>query len=67
MKNKIDVLYIHGGNIFINDKDYTKYLQTKKVSLGKRVRWNDDNLQKDLGSRFLLTMPRGAMRSRVMQ
>ncbi len=55
---KIDVLYIHGGNTFITDKDYLKYLRTKKVSLGKRVRWNGDNLQKDLGSKFLLTVPR---------
>lgn len=55
---KIDVLYVHGGNTFMTDREYLKYLRTKKVSLGKRVRWNGDNLQKDLGSKFLLTVPR---------
>ncbi len=58
MKNKIDVFYIHGGNTFTTDKDYLKYLRTKKVSLGQRIRWNGDNFQKDLGSKFLLTVPR---------
>lgn len=58
MKNKIDVLYIHGGNTFRTDNEYLKYLRTKKVSFGPRVRWNGDNLQKDLGSKFLLTVPR---------
>lgn len=58
MKNKIDVLYIHGGETFRTEKDYLKYLRTKKVSLGKRVRWNGDNLQKDLGPGFQVTTPR---------
>jgi predicted alpha/beta hydrolase family esterase len=58
MKSKIDVLYIHGGTTFATNKDYLKYLQTKKVSLGKRVGWYGDNLQKSLGNKFLLTTPR---------
>ena len=58
MKSKTGVLYIHGGETFRSEKDYLKYLRTKKVSLGKRVRWNGDNLQKDLGSAFEVTVPR---------
>ncbi len=58
MKRKIDVLYIHGGNTFVSDKEYVKYLKTKKVTLGKRIRWNSDNLQKDLGAKFVVTIPR---------
>lgn len=58
MKKKIDVLYIHGGETFRTDKDYLNYLRKKKVTLGKRVRWNGDNFQTGLGSRFRLTTPR---------
>ncbi|OGG41913.1 hypothetical protein A2837_01745 [Candidatus Kaiserbacteria bacterium RIFCSPHIGHO2_01_FULL_46_22] len=58
MKERIDVLYIHGGNTFVNDKDYLDYLRTKKVPLGKIVKWNGDNFQDDLGPNFRVTWPR---------
>lgn len=58
MKKKVDVLYIHGGDTFISDKEYITYLKTKKVSLGKRVRWDSESLQKDLGTKFVVTIPR---------
>lgn len=58
MKEKVEVLYVHGGETFRNEKSYLKYLRTKKVTLGKHIRWNGDNFRTGLGSRFRLSSPR---------
>ena len=34
-KNKIQVLLVHGGITFKNEKDYLHYLKTKKVTTKK--------------------------------
>src|SRR5688572_4980106 len=54
---KINVLIVHGGMTFKSEKDYLKYLKTKKVSLAKKPFW-EGALQEDLGRKFSVTMPR---------
>ncbi len=55
---KINVLSIHGGMTFKNEKDYLKYLKTKSVSLDKKVYWSGESFEKDLGSKFQVVSPR---------
>ena len=43
---------------FKNKKDYLLFLKTRKVILGKRIRWSDDYLDKKLGADFETTRPR---------
>ncbi len=58
MKEKTQVLLIHGGMTFKNKKDYLHFLKTREVTLGKRIRWSDDYLDKKLGADFEITRPR---------
>jgi uncharacterized protein len=58
MKEKTQILIIHGGNTFKSNKDYLDYLKTRKISLEKRVRWFDDYLDKNLGKNFEIIRPR---------
>ncbi|HPS21284.1 MAG TPA: alpha/beta hydrolase [Candidatus Paceibacterota bacterium] len=58
MKNKKQILIIHGGNTFKNKKDYLKYLKTKKVKLEKKITWTGDYLDKQLGKNFEIIRPR---------
>ena len=58
MKNKTQIFVIHGGNTFKNNKDYSRYLKTRKISLEKNTRWYDDYLDKNLGKNFEITRPR---------
>ncbi len=51
-KKRVQVLFIHGGMTFKNQKDYSRYLKTRPISLEKKVRWHHDYLTKELGSRF---------------
>jgi predicted alpha/beta hydrolase family esterase len=55
---KIQVLTIHGGMTFKNNKDYLHYLRTKKVSTKKKIYWTGDYLEKGLGKRFEIISPR---------
>jgi predicted alpha/beta hydrolase family esterase len=55
---KIQVLVIHGGMTFKNEKDYLHYLKTRTVSLEKKARWSGDYLRKSLGSKFEIIAPR---------
>ena len=57
-KNKIQVLLVHGGMTFKNEKDYLYYLKTKKVSAKKKIYWAGDYLEKSLGNRFEIIAPR---------
>jgi hypothetical protein len=52
MKQKVQILMIHGGNTFKNQKDYLHYLKTRKISLETRVRWSEGWLDKELGKSF---------------
>jgi predicted alpha/beta hydrolase family esterase len=56
MKKK-QILLVHGGMTFKNDKDYLQYLKTKKVSTKKRPYWEAD-LEKKLQSKFEIIRPR---------
>lgn len=57
-KSKIQVLLVHGGMTFKNEKDYLRYLKTKKVSTEKKISWAGDYLEKSLGKRFEIISPR---------
>lgn len=57
-KKKIQVLVVHGGMTFKNEKDYLYYLKTKKISTKKKIYWAGDYLEKSLGKRFEIIMPR---------
>ena len=58
MKKKVQILVIHGGNTFKNQKDYLYYLKTRKISLETRIRWTDDYLDKELGKSLEIIRPR---------
>lgn len=58
MKEKTQVLLIHGGMTFKNRQDYLRFLKTREVSLGKRISWSGDYLDKKLGKDFEITRPR---------
>jgi predicted alpha/beta hydrolase family esterase len=55
---KTQVLVIHGGMTFKNEKDYLHYLKTRKVSTEKKVRWTGNYLEKNLGKKFEIIAPR---------
>jgi predicted alpha/beta hydrolase family esterase len=55
---EIQILIIHGGNTFKNDKDYLRYLRTKKISIDKRAHWYPEYLEKALGKNFKVISPR---------
>ncbi|OHA66837.1 MAG: hypothetical protein A3E07_01815 [Candidatus Wildermuthbacteria bacterium RIFCSPHIGHO2_12_FULL_45_9] len=57
-KNKIQILVVHGGMTFKNEKDYLHYLKTKKVTTEKRVYWAGEYLEKSLGKGFQIISPR---------
>ncbi len=52
------ILYIHGGMTFKNQKDYLHFLKTRKVSISKRLKWSDDYLDIELGKSFEIIRPR---------
>ncbi len=58
MKNRIQILMIHGGMTFKNEKDYLNYLKNKKVSTDKKVYWAGEYLEKSLGKNFEIITPR---------
>ncbi len=58
MKKKTQILIIHGGMTFKNQKDYLHYLKTKKLRTKEKISWNDDYLDKKLGRNFEIIRPR---------
>lgn len=52
------MLTIHGGMTFKSEKDYLRYLRTKKVSTKKKIYWAGDYLEKSLGRKFDIIAPR---------
>lgn len=58
MKQKVQILMIHGGNTFKNQKDYLYYLKTKKISLITKEKWGGRYLDKNLGVGFEIIRPR---------
>ena len=57
MKKKVQILMIHGGMTFRNERDYLHYLRTKKISIKKKTYWEAD-LEKKLGKTFEILRPR---------
>ncbi len=60
MKNKTQVLLIHGGTTFKSKKNYLHYLKTRKILIKKKTKWHDDYLDRNLGKGFeiiRLSMP----------
>ena len=58
MKKKTQIIYIHGGNTFKNDKGYFDYLKTRPISLEKRAKYYNDYFDKTLGKNFEIIRPR---------
>lgn len=58
MKKKIQIFIIHGGTTFKNNKDYLMFLKTREISIEKKIRWNGDYLNKELGKNFEIIRPR---------
>lgn len=52
MKPKKQIILIHGGMTFKNKNDYFGYLKNKKISLAKKIRWDDKYLDDELGKNF---------------
>lgn len=57
MGKKLQILMIHGGMTFRNERDYLHWLKTRKVSIKKRPYWEAD-LEAKLGKRFEIIRPR---------
>ena len=58
MKNKTQVLIIHGGMTFRSKRGYLHYLKTRDISLDRRIGWADDYLSLKLGKTFQVIKPR---------
>jgi len=58
MKNKPQILYIHGGGTFSKRGDYLKFLKNRPVSAEARVRWHDAYLDKHLGGKCEIIRPK---------
>lgn len=56
--SKTQIFVIHGGMTFKNKKDYLKFLETREISIEKKIRWTDDYLDKKLGKEFEIIRPR---------
>lgn len=57
MKKTLQILMVHGGMTFKNEKDYLHWLKTRKVSTKKRPYWEAD-LEEKLGKKFEIIRPR---------
>ncbi|MDD4290261.1 MAG: alpha/beta hydrolase [Patescibacteria group bacterium] len=58
MKNKIQIILIHGGTTFKNYKDYENFLKTRKITIKKRIDWKDDYFNNSLGRNFEIIKPK---------
>ena len=58
MKNKPQIMIIHGGETFINKKDYLNYLKNRSVSIDNKPRWALEYLDEKLGKKFQIIRPR---------
>ena len=58
MKNKPQIIMIHGGMTFKNEKDYTKWLKNRSISIDKKKRWATDYMDEKLGKTFEIIRPR---------
>lgn len=58
MEKKTQIFYIHGGDTFRNDAEYLRWLKTRTISTGKKIKWSDEYLDKELGKSFEIIRPR---------
>ena len=58
MKQKTHILFIHGGMTFKTKKEYLHYLETRDISIEKKVRWHQKYLSKRLGKSCDIIQPR---------
>lgn len=58
MREKNHIMIIHGGMTFARQKDYVHFLQTREISIEKKVRWREDYLDQKLGKDFDIIRPR---------
>jgi hypothetical protein len=58
MQKKTQILYIHGGMTFKNQKDYLNYLKNRPISIENKLRWSQEYLDKELGKNFEIIRPR---------
>ena len=57
-KKKIQILLVHGGMTFKNEKAYLNFLKTREISIEKKVKWSDDYFDKEMGKNFEIIKPR---------
>lgn len=55
---KAQLLLIHGGMTFKNQKNYLHYLKTRRISIKEKGRWSGDYLKKKLGRSVEIIKPR---------
>lgn len=58
MKQKPQILMIHGGMTFKNRKDYLIWLKNRSITFGKKKRWTIDYIDAKLGKKFEIIRPR---------
>ncbi|MCK5107506.1 MAG: alpha/beta hydrolase [Nanoarchaeota archaeon] len=51
------ILLIHGGMTFKNQKDYINYLRNKEISIEPKIKWQKSYLTKKLGKEFQIIRP----------
>lgn len=57
MKNKTQILIVHGGMTFRNRGGYLSYLKNRKITLEKKISWKGEYLNKELGKDFEIIRP----------
>jgi len=57
MRQKPQIVFIHGGEVFSSRKHYLDYLRSREITIGKKVKWSRDYLDKKLGRHFEIIRP----------
>lgn len=57
MKAKPKILFIHGGTTFRSRKDYLEFLKNLDIKLDKKIKWQDEYLDKKIGKDFEIIRP----------
>lgn len=58
MKNKPQILYVHGGSTFSKRVNYLKFLRARPVSTEERIRWSEAYLDRKLGAKCEIIRPK---------
>lgn len=53
----MQIIFIHGGMTFKKQKDYLRFLKTRKIKLEKKNYWSGEYLDKNLGKNFEIIRP----------